>query len=51
MLTGPERDITVSHLDGDLSADDREELAGLRRRSSMPRPHSAGAVCSSLITK
>jgi hypothetical protein len=28
-LTGPERDITVSHLDGDLSAD-REELAGYR---------------------
>ena len=29
-LTGPERDITVSHLDGDLSADDREELGGYR---------------------
>jgi hypothetical protein len=29
-LTGPERDITVSHLDGDLSADDQEELAGYR---------------------
>ena len=25
-----ERDITASHLDGDLSADDREELAGYR---------------------
>ena len=29
-LTGPGRDITVSHLDGDLAADDREELAGYR---------------------
>lgn len=46
----PERDITVSHLDGDLSADDREELAGYRSgRCQLNSPWTCTIRASLLI--
>ena len=48
-LTGPERDITVSHLDGDLSADEREELAGYRSGRCQPNSPWTCTIRASLL--